>query len=400
MGHSQGNYNSDRDSSSRSFILVVGLGYQLLAVMLENGVGGCTDLQSSGITTVRPDPFYVDQAASTLEHLEEMGIPLVCEKWLTLPSNPDVLDVDQFYQKTTRNKKSDGFSTTSQSSLAGAGTGGIVLRRTKSVDHMKEERISITSSEESEVARQISYQKGTENDLIRHHRESSCSTSEYSEEMQTAFRGDDVDESTSEKKIPKDVEEESKSESVWEVPKSGVRTRHNYTAHTSGSASGMQGTNLNASHEGKSSISSATSSYKKYLDQQMASSNSYKASDVIEEDNAEFVTYRISQLSVSFETTIFHYCHLNIGQGVYLSPLKASCDNAMGNHIPGKREGPLHQQFMANFQSACQIIHSTFKVSQRSRETSRPTNQASGDPNRSNLRPWRNKTLVGIKEQV
>ena len=132
----------------------------------------------------------------------------------------------------------------------------------------------------------------------------------------------------------------------------------------------------------------------------MASSNSYKASDVVEEDNAEFVTYRISQLSVSFETTIFHYCHLNIGQGVYLSPLKSSCDSVIGDHIPGKRDGPLHQQFLANFQSACQIIHSTFKLSERSRETSHPNSHGFDDPNRPSPRPWRNKTLVAIKEQV
>ena len=155
-GKSQTEKKASGDSS-RVFLLVVGLGYQLMAVMLENGVGGCSN--DSEIDTIksermiRPDPFYVDQAASTLEHLEEMGIPLVCERWLTLPSNPDVLDVDHFYQKSSKSKKSDFHSTKSQSSLAGAGTGGIILRRTKSVDHMKGEQLSITSSEESEAAK-------------------------------------------------------------------------------------------------------------------------------------------------------------------------------------------------------------------------------------------------------
>ena len=369
-------------------------------MVVESGVGACSNSPQiiSHPPPIRPDPFYVDQAASTLEHLEEMGIPLVCERWLTLPSNPDVLDVDQFYQKVvTKNKKSDG--TTSQSALAGAGTGGIVLRRTKSVDHMKEEQLSITSSEESEIARQRIQQKGTESELMRHQRESSCSTSEYSEEMQTAFRGDEVEDGTSEKKAAKDIEEDSKSESVWEVPKSGVRPRHSYAVNSSGSARDIQNT-LNVSHEGKSSISSATSSYKRYLDQQMASSSSYKASDVNEdEDNAEFVTYRISQLSVSFETTIFHYCHLNIGQGVYLAPLKTSCDNLVGNHLPAKGDGPLHKQFLANFQSACQIINSTFKLSQRTREIGNVTNVA-GDHNHPAPKLWKNTELVAIKEQV
>ena len=382
-------------------MLVVGLGYQLLAVMVENGVGGCSESpedMSEHPLPIRPDPFYVDQAASTLEHLEEMGIPIVCERWLTLPSNPDVLDIDQFYQKVvTKNKKVDGNS--SQSTLTGAGTGGIVLRRTKSVDHMKEEQLSITSSEESELNRRRMHQKGIETESIRHQRESSCSTSEYSEEMQTAFRGDDAEENTSEKKAAKDTEEESKSESLWEVPKSGVRPRHNYALNSSGSTRDIQ-SNLNISHEGKSSISSATSSYKRYLDQQIASSNSYKASEVNEEeDNAEFVTYRISQLSISFETTIFHYCHLNVGQGVYLAPLKTSCDSAIGNDLPGKGDGPLHKQFLANFQSACQIIHSTFKLSQRNREVGNTANSTT-DINHQPPKPWKNTALVAIKEQV
>ena len=374
-----------------------------MAVMLENGVGGCSNDSEMDTTKleqmIRPDPFYVDQAASTLEHLEEMGIPLVCERWLTLPSNPDVLDVDHFYQKSSKSKKSDSHTTKSQSSLAGAGTGGIILRRTKSVDHMKGEQLSITSAEESEAAKINQFAKeATEKDLIRHQRESSYSTSECSEEMQTAFRGEDGEDNDQADRVSKEIEDESKSESLWEVPKSGVRTRHTFTANSSGSHSGMMGA-LNVSQEGKSSISSSSSSYKKYLDKQMANSNSYKASDVIEEDNAEFVTYRISQLSVSFETTIFHYHHLNIGQGVYLSPLKTTQDKLAETCMPGKGDGPLHQQFLENFQSACQIIHSTFKLSQRNKDTSNYvalTNDSSPPPST----PWINKTTVAIKEQV
>ena len=38
------------------------------------------------------------QALNTLEHLLEMGIPGVCNKWLTLPPNPDIVDIDLLYQ--------------------------------------------------------------------------------------------------------------------------------------------------------------------------------------------------------------------------------------------------------------------------------------------------------------
>ena len=398
------NENSSRlqdgeTNTTRTFLLVVGLGYQLLAIILETGVGGCTALQHMEVT-VRPDPFYVDQAASTLEHLEEMGIPLVCERWLTLPPNPDILDVDQFYLKAAKKKKYEVTENSSSSSFTGPGTGGIVLRRTKSIEYSKGEQLSITSSEESEEVKQKPQKKGSQNDIKHHEIDSSGSTSEYSEEMQTAFRGDDGDRAATDEKISKETEDESRSESVWELPKSGLRTRHNFTANTSYSTNGMQSTLSVSLRGGSSASSTSSSSYRKYLEKELKLSSSDKVIDsVVEEDEAEFVTYRISQLSVSFETTVFHYCHLNIGQGVYLSPLKTSCDSFNEDDIVRRGEGPLHKQFLANFEAACQIIHSTFKLSQTHRENLLAANIAS-DLKPRITKPWINKCLVAIKEQV
>ena len=44
------------------------------------------------------------QALNTLDHLQEMGIPLVCNKWLTLPANPDLLNVDKLYDQSDKKK--------------------------------------------------------------------------------------------------------------------------------------------------------------------------------------------------------------------------------------------------------------------------------------------------------
>ena len=94
---------SSRNSfQERRFLLVTGLGYQLLGVILETG--GCT-AEASDI--VKPDPFYVDQALNTLEHLAEMGIPLVCEKWLSLPNNPPLMDIDEIFTTAAKAKKLD-----------------------------------------------------------------------------------------------------------------------------------------------------------------------------------------------------------------------------------------------------------------------------------------------------
>merc|ERR1719433_2212911 len=111
----------------RRFLLVTGLGYQLLGVILETG--GCT-AEASDI--VKPDPFYVDQALNTLEHLAEMGIPLVCEKWLSLPNNPPLMDIDEIFTTAAKAKKLDIASGTENLSIAPAAE--VVLKRTKSLD--------------------------------------------------------------------------------------------------------------------------------------------------------------------------------------------------------------------------------------------------------------------------
>ena len=111
-----------RDPTSRTFLLVVGLGYQLLAVILECGGAG-ENLEEP----VRPDPFYVDQAGSTLEHLADMGIPLVCERWMTLPPNPDLVDIDRLYQNISKGKRLDA-SSLGLASLSGTG-GALFMKR-------------------------------------------------------------------------------------------------------------------------------------------------------------------------------------------------------------------------------------------------------------------------------
>lgn len=42
---------------------------------------------------------------NTLDHLEEMGIPVVCDRWLTLPANPDLVNVDTLYSSVSQSAK-------------------------------------------------------------------------------------------------------------------------------------------------------------------------------------------------------------------------------------------------------------------------------------------------------
>ena len=87
------------------------------------------------------------QALNTLEHLLEMGIPGVCNKWLTLPPNPDIVDIDLLYQVMVMmvmvvmmmmmmlQTAGSGSKRLDLSGVAEAraGAGGVVLKRTRGV---------------------------------------------------------------------------------------------------------------------------------------------------------------------------------------------------------------------------------------------------------------------------
>lgn len=323
--------NSDEadydEPDGRTFMLVVGLGYQLLGVLLETG--GCT-AQPSG--TVRPDPFYVDQGANTLEHLHEMGIPIVCERWLTLPSNPDLLDVDALYRVAARAKKLD----LSAASTANT-SGGVILHRTKSLDY---------SSSSTSAASECSGGRGRQND--------DRPDSELSEEMQTAFRGDEKDT----EQHPEPTEEDS---SLWELHRSGQRSRINFSEVKGSVRSG-------GSAAASSSVLSTTSTR-----------------SGIEDCSTDVVTYQVSRLTVAAENTLLHYLHLDVGEGVFLAPLKVS-------------SGQLQSSLLDNFRAAAQIIHSTFQMALRHRESLR-SSSTPGDTTGIS-RAWINKSLVAVKEQA
>jgi hypothetical protein len=66
-------------------------------------------------------------------------------------------------------------------------------------------------------------------------------------------------------------------------------------------------------------------------------------------DVEQLVAYKVSQLTLSPENTIFHYIHLDMGEGVFLAPL-----TQMGS--------PYHTEIINQFRIACHIIHANFQV--------------------------------------
>jgi len=86
----------------------------------------------------------------------------------------------------------------------------------------------------------------------------------------------------------------------------------------------------------------------------------------------------VSQLSISQNNVIFHYLHLDVGDGVFLAPLDPA-------------SSPLHSEVVGQFRAACHIIHNSFEMAMRGREAMRVGGIG---------KTWSNKNLVAVKEQV
>ena len=90
-----------------------------------------------------------------------MGIPTVCNKWLILPPNPDIVDIDALYEAASSQKKLDaaalGVAGKDDKRMPGK---GIILKKTRSYDYAStdppsesaEDNISLLQSDNSEVA--------------------------------------------------------------------------------------------------------------------------------------------------------------------------------------------------------------------------------------------------------
>uniref|UniRef100_A0A1B6CYB8 Protein inturned n=1 Tax=Clastoptera arizonana TaxID=38151 RepID=A0A1B6CYB8_9HEMI len=73
----------------RWFLLIIGQGQEMLAVLLESG--GCT-VKVEG--NPGPDILYVEQAQATLQHIKEIGALAIAEKWILLNPRPQVISID------------------------------------------------------------------------------------------------------------------------------------------------------------------------------------------------------------------------------------------------------------------------------------------------------------------
>ncbi|XP_011494258.1 PREDICTED: protein inturned [Ceratosolen solmsi marchali] len=129
----------------RWFLLIVGYGHNLLAVILESG--GCTAIleEHSG-----PDIFYVEEAQETLKHIRKIGISALAEKWINANAKPEII-VPQ--KETTLSKLSSpsiaenivGFMKTNQSKS--------ISSLNHNVTKVPYDNISMTKSRVSEESR-------------------------------------------------------------------------------------------------------------------------------------------------------------------------------------------------------------------------------------------------------
>lgn len=83
------------------FLLVVGYGHDLLAVLLESG--GCTAKYNDAIG---PDVFYVEEAQETLKHIQKIGVTILASKWIISNTRPEVIP----YEEHTTTKASSSIT--------------------------------------------------------------------------------------------------------------------------------------------------------------------------------------------------------------------------------------------------------------------------------------------------
>lgn len=78
------------------FLLIVGFKHDLLAVIFESG--GCTAKIEGN---VGPNPFYVEEAQETLQHIQKIGITTLAEKWILVNTMVDALNKEQTSLKSS-----------------------------------------------------------------------------------------------------------------------------------------------------------------------------------------------------------------------------------------------------------------------------------------------------------
>ncbi|KAG6797320.1 protein inturned [Apis mellifera caucasica] len=85
--------NIENNKNNQSFIpngkwylLIVGYGHDLLAVLLESG--GCTAKCNE---IIGPDIFYVEEAQETLKHIQKIGVTTLAAKWIASNTRPEVI---------------------------------------------------------------------------------------------------------------------------------------------------------------------------------------------------------------------------------------------------------------------------------------------------------------------
>ncbi|XP_017889125.1 protein inturned [Ceratina calcarata] len=90
----RGNIEDNKDNhpvipNGKWYLLVVGYGHDLLAVLLESG--GCTAKCSE---IIGPDIFYVEEAQETLKHIQKIGVTTLAAKWIESNTRPEVISYE------------------------------------------------------------------------------------------------------------------------------------------------------------------------------------------------------------------------------------------------------------------------------------------------------------------
>lgn len=305
---------------ARQYLLIVGSGKDMLAVIME--AGGCTEPAESGLG---PDAFYVEEAQATLAHLQELGVSELAAKWIR--TNPGTqIQLPQIPPPNTR--RTDFLTTlTGKPSTLNLTTSQPNLAATKKPT---QEVTSILKRRGSDMQAQRNQQQladgGNNSEILQS--DDSVSQGGYSE-------------------LSDELVVEQKEE------KQQVAGRR-------------------ATREGKARESDGgeDSDIEDYRDGSQLSSSSYDFAEIRQALFNESEGLQPMKLTVGNENVLYHYVHLDDNSGILLSPPNSTSSSIVLRDI------------LANFNECCHRIHGIFENALRFKSL-RPQEMANSVMNKS-----------------
>ncbi|XP_070552484.1 protein inturned-like [Ptychodera flava] len=322
------------EQDTRHFILIIGLKQGLLCTILE--AGGCA---AKAVGHPSPDPFYIDQAKATLQHLESINIPATCEERLSNMPVPALSSADWFMSSRSSTIETGTPPPVPGSPMLSRLHGSSQLKGTPS---KKQQLLSPDAGQRSKK------QPGSPS-VDKHKNVGRSSAYEVDSDDgsdESAYSPANSQQSTP---ILPRRSDDKRRESIGSVGSAG---------------------------SGSGSVLFKSSRKQRIIPDPFNMAVLRKG--LTETEAPEF--HNATKLSAGCDNTLFHFASLDVGQGVIVTPTHKDIQ-LLG--------GIVHPRLVKNFERCCLSIRHTFQQSMKSKQKSRKS---------KTVRFHCNKSLKVVKE--